>query len=73
MIWRIICFTTSRAKKRGPFQNAFLNIGGAKMEYLPYIIGAAAVVVSAVVFFFFGSAHRRKTAEAAIGSAEEQA
>lgn len=43
------------------------------MEYLPYIICGIAVVAAAVVFFFVGSAHRRKTAEAAIGSAEEQA
>ena len=40
---------------------------------LPYIIGGVAAVVCAVVGFVLGSAHRRKSAEATIGSAEEEA
>ena len=40
---------------------------------LPYIIGGVAAVVCAVLGFVLGSAHRRKSAEATIGSAEEEA
>ncbi len=40
---------------------------------LPYIIGGIAAVVCAVIGFVVGSAHRRRSAEAAIGSAEEEA
>ena len=40
---------------------------------LPYIIGGVAALVCAVLGFIIGSAHRRKSAEAAIGSAEEEA
>ncbi len=42
-------------------------------DYLPYIIGGVVAVVAAIVFFFVGSAHRKKTAEATIGSAEDEA
>lgn len=42
-------------------------------EFLPYIIGGVVAVIAAVVFFFIGSAYRKKTAEATIGSAEEEA
>ena len=38
-----------------------------------YIIEGVAAVVVAVIAFFLGSVHRRKTAEAAIGSAEDEA
>ncbi len=38
-----------------------------------YIIEGVAAVVVAVVTFFLGIAHRRRTAEAAIGSAEDEA
>ena len=38
-----------------------------------YIIEGAAAVVVAVITFALGSAHRRKTAEATIGSAEDEA
>ena len=40
---------------------------------LPYIIGGVAAVVCAVLGFVLGSAHRRKSSEATIGSAEEEA
>ncbi len=42
-------------------------------EFMPYIIGGIAVVVAAVIFFILGSQHRKKTAEATIGSAEDEA
>ncbi len=38
-----------------------------------YIIEGAAALVVAVITFFLGSSHRRRTAEAAIGSAEDEA
>lgn len=38
-----------------------------------YIIEGVAAVVVAVIAFFLGIAHRRRTAEAAIGSAEDEA
>ncbi len=38
-----------------------------------YIIEGAAALVIAVIAFFLGSSHRRRTAEAAIGSAEDEA
>ena len=38
-----------------------------------YIIAGVVAVVFAVAGFVFGSIHRRKSAEAAIGSAEEEA
>ncbi len=38
-----------------------------------YIVEGAAALVAAVVSFALGSAHRRRTAEAAIGSAEDEA
>lgn len=38
-----------------------------------YIIMSVAAAVIAVITFFLGSAHRRKTAEATIGSAEDEA
>ncbi|MBO5912466.1 MAG: ribonuclease Y [Clostridia bacterium] len=38
-----------------------------------YIIEGVAAVVVAVIAFMLGSAHRRRTAEAAIGSAEDEA
>ncbi|MBQ1183071.1 MAG: ribonuclease Y [Clostridia bacterium] len=38
-----------------------------------YIIEGAAAIVLAVITFFLGSSHRRRTAEAAIGSAEDEA
>ena len=40
---------------------------------IPYIIGGGAAVVCAVVGFVVGSVHRRKSAEATIGSAEDEA
>ncbi|MBQ3052516.1 MAG: ribonuclease Y [Clostridia bacterium] len=40
---------------------------------LPYIIGGVAALVFAVVGFFAGSAYRKKSAEATIGSAEDEA
>ena len=40
---------------------------------MPYIIGGIAAVVFAVVGFVVGSVHRRRSAEATIGSAEEEA
>ena len=43
------------------------------MEYLPYIIAVGVGIVCAIVGFIFGSVHRRKSAEAAIGSAEDEA
>ncbi len=43
------------------------------MDYLWYIIEGVAAVIVAVIAFFLGSSHRRKTAEAAIGSAEDEA
>ena len=43
------------------------------MDFLPYIIAGAVGIVCGVVGFILGSAHRRKSAEAAIGSAEEEA
>ena len=41
--------------------------------YLPWIIMGAVALVLAVIGFFTGSAYRRKSAEATIGSAEEEA
>ena len=38
-----------------------------------YIIEGAAAIVLAFITFFLGSSHRRRTAEAAIGSAEDEA
>ncbi len=40
---------------------------------MPYIIGGIAALVCAVVGFFTGSVYRRKSAEATIGSAEDEA
>mgnify|MGYP003559881470 CR=1 FL=1 len=40
---------------------------------MPYIIGGVVAILAAVVGFISGSAHRRKSAEATIGSAEEEA
>ncbi|MBR7133476.1 MAG: ribonuclease Y [Clostridia bacterium] len=40
---------------------------------LPYIIGGAVAVASAIIGFVCGSLHRRKSAEATIGSAEDEA
>jgi len=40
---------------------------------LPYIIGGVAAIVCAIAGFIVGSVHRRKSAEAAIGSAEDEA
>lgn len=40
---------------------------------MPYIIGGVAAVVCAVLGFVVGSVHRRRSAEATIGSAEEEA
>ena len=40
---------------------------------MPYIIGGIAAVICAVVGFVVGSVHRRKSAEATIGSAEDEA
>ena len=40
---------------------------------MPYIIGGVVAIITAVIGFVSGSAHRRKSAEAAIGSAEEEA
>ena len=40
---------------------------------MPYIIGGVVAIVCAVVGFILGSVHRRKSAEAAIGSAEDEA
>ena len=42
-------------------------------KMLWYIIEGVAAVVVAVIAFVLGSAHRRRTAEAAIGSAEDEA
>lgn len=43
------------------------------MEYLWYIIEGAVAVIAVIIAFVLGSAHRRRTAEAAIGSAEDEA
>ena len=43
------------------------------MPYIPYIIGGVALVLGLVIGFVSGSIHRRKSAEAAIGSAEDEA
>ena len=40
---------------------------------MPYVIGGVVAVICAVAGFVFGSLHRRKSAEATIGSAEEEA
>ena len=40
---------------------------------LTIVVAVVAAVVCGVVCFFAGSAHRRKTAEAKLGSAEEEA
>ena len=40
---------------------------------MPYIIGGVAAIVFAVLGFITGSAYRRKSAEATIGSAEDEA
>ncbi len=40
---------------------------------MPYIIGGAVSIVFAILGFFIGSAYRRKSAEATIGSAEDEA
>ena len=40
---------------------------------MPYIIGGVAAIVCAVLGFIFGSVHRRRSAEATIGSAEDEA
>lgn len=42
------------------------------MPAILYVILAVIAVVLAVVGFFAGSAYRRKSAEAAIGSAEDE-
>ncbi len=43
------------------------------MPYIPYIIGGVVAILAAVIGFVSGSVHRRKSAEAAIGSAEDEA
>jgi len=43
------------------------------MSGLGYIISGAIAIVFGVIGFLAGGMHRRKTAESAIGSAEEQA
>ncbi|MBE6749555.1 MAG: ribonuclease Y [Ruminococcaceae bacterium] len=43
------------------------------MPYMPYIIGGIIAIAFAVIGFISGSLHRRKSAEATIGSAEEEA
>ena len=43
------------------------------MDYIWYIVEGVAAIVAIVIAFVLGSLHRRKTAEAAIGSAEDQA
>ena len=43
------------------------------MPYLPYIIGGVAAVVLAIIGFFVGMTYRRKSDDAAIGSAKEEA
>lgn len=43
------------------------------MPYIPYIIGGVVAVLAAAGGFIAGLIHRRKSAEAAIGSAEEEA
>ena len=40
---------------------------------LPYIIGGGVAVVASVISFVLGSSHRKRTAESAIGSAEDEA
>ena len=40
---------------------------------MPYIIGGVVAVICAVLGFVSGSVHRRKSAEATIGSAEDEA
>ena len=42
------------------------------MPYIPYIIGGVVAVLAAAGGFIAGLIHRRKSAEAAIGSAEER-
>ena len=41
--------------------------------FIPYIVGGVVAILFAVVGFVAGSVHRRKSAESAIGSAEEEA
>ncbi len=43
------------------------------MPYIPYVIGGVVAILAAVIGFIAGSIHRRKSAEAAIGSAEDEA
>ena len=43
------------------------------MNILFYVLAGAALIVAAVAAFFIGIAYRKKTAEEAIGSAEQQA
>ena len=40
---------------------------------MPYIIGGAVAVLTAIIGFISGSAYRRRSAEATIGSAEDEA
>ncbi len=40
---------------------------------LPYIIGGGVAVVASIISFVLGSSHRKRTAESAIGSAEDEA
>ena len=42
-------------------------------EFMPYVIGGIVALVFAVIGFIAGSLHRRKSAEATIGSAEDEA
>ena len=43
------------------------------MEYVPYIIGVAVAIVLGIIGFVCGSNFRKKSAEKAIGSAEDEA
>lgn len=43
------------------------------MPYVPYVIGGVVAIAFAVIGFIAGSVHRRKSAEATIGSAEDEA
>ena len=41
--------------------------------FVPYIIAGIVAIVCAVIGFIAGSLHRRRSAEATIGSAEDEA
>ena len=43
------------------------------MPYIPYIVGGVVAIAGLVIGFISGSVHRRKSAEATIGSAEDEA